>query len=274
MPDARADTELLLDAVRQAGEIACARIGTPLDIQEKGTLGPVTDVDIEIDEVLRRQLRQARPDYGWLSEETEDDKARLKTGRVFILDPIDGTRSFIAGEPGWAVSLAIIDHGRPVAAAVNLPAREELYSATLGEGAFRGGERIAASDRQEVDGATVLTARKQMLPEHWPGGPPPLDRHFRSSLAWRICLVASGRFDSMLTFRPAWEWDIAAGALIAAEAGAVVTDGSGDELHFNSPEAKQPGLVVAPQILHDNIMAYRLPNGSEAIDGPGPDDHE
>ena len=261
MPDARADTELLLDAVREAGEIARARIGTPLDVREKGALGPVTDVDIQIDEVLRRQLTRARPDYGWLSEETEDDKARLKAGRVFILDPIDGTRAFIAGEPGWAVSLAIIDQGRPVAAAVNLPARGEIYCATSGAGAFRDGERITVSRRENLDGATVLTARKQMEPENWPGGLPPLDRHFRPSLAWRMCLVAAGRFDTMLTFRPAWEWDIAAGALIAAEAGALVTDGKGGDLLFNSPEARQPGLIVAPRALHAGIMAHRLAPG-------------
>ena len=261
MPDLKADKELLLDAVRKAGEIAHARVGTELDIRDKGELGPVTDVDIEVDQVLRRELTGARPDYGWLSEETEDDEARLKAGRVFILDPIDGTRAFIAGDPGWAVSLAIVDHGKPIAAAINLPARGEIYSAVIGEGAFRNGERIRVSGRAAVEGATVLTASKQMKPENWPGGLPPLDRHFRSSLAWRMCLVACGRFDAMLTFRQAWEWDIAAGALIAAEAGARVTDGKGAALHFNSREAKQPGIVVAPGALHAGIMSYRLPSG-------------
>ncbi len=142
---------------------------------------------------------------------------------------------------------------------VNLPARGELYSATAGQGAFRNGRPIAASGEERVERATVLTARKQMLPEHWPGGPPPLQRHFRSSLAWRMCLVAEGRFDAMLTFRRAFEWDIAAGALIAAEAGARVTDGQGAELCFNTPGAMQAGVIAAPHALHRRILARRLP---------------
>lgn len=263
MPDAREDTSLLLDAARVAGEIACRRFRTPVTVREKVGLGPVTDVDIEIDLMLRDRLRAARPDYGWLSEECEDGPERLSDSHVFVVDPIDGTRAFIAGEQGWAVALAVVENGRPVAAVVHLPARGETYSATLGQGAFRNAKPIAASRRDEVAGATVLTARKQMLPEHWPGGTPPLERHFRSSLAWRMCLVAEGRFDSMLTFHRSWEWDIAAGALIAAEAGALVTDGTGGELHFNSPAAQQDGVVVAPLVLHRHIMAHRLPGRSK-----------
>jgi myo-inositol-1(or 4)-monophosphatase len=259
VPDAGEDTALLLDAAMAAGRIASRRFRTPVEVREKVGLGPVTDVDIEIDTMLRARLREARRDYGWLSEESEDGPARLSARRVFVVDPIDGTRSFIAGEPGWAVSLAVVEEGRPVAAAVHLPARGETYCATEAQGAFRDGKPIAASRQTRVEKATVLTARKQMLAEHWPGGPPPLERHFRSSLAWRMCLVAEGRFDSMLTFRRAWEWDIAAGALIVAEAGALVTDGRGAALRFNSPGAQQEGVVAAPRELHRRIMAHRLP---------------
>ncbi len=259
-PDARADTELLIQAARAAGEIAQRHFQTPLDVVQKaGDLGPVTQADLEIDRMLRARLGAQRPDYGWLSEESEDGAARLGAERVFVVDPIDGTRSFIAGESGFAVALAVVERGLPVAAVVHLPARGELYSATAGQGAFRDGRPIAVSRQAQVDRATVLTARKQMLPEHWPGGPPPLQRHFRSSLAWRMCLVAEGRFDAMLTFRRAFEWDIAAGALIASEAGARVTNGLGAELRFNTPDAMQEGVIVAPHALHGRIMAHRLP---------------
>lgn len=259
MPDARDDTALLLEAATAAGEIARRHFRTEVRVYDKGELGPVTDADLEVDAMLRERLGAARPGYGWLSEESEDSAARLSAGRVFIVDPIDGTRSFIAGEPGWAVALAVVEDGRPIAAAVHLPARGQTYCATAGQGAFRDGARIAASRAERVEAATVLTARKQMAPEHWPGGSPPMQRHFRSSLAWRMCLVAEGRFDSMLTFRRAFEWDIAAGALIAAEAGALVTDGAGGELRFNSPGAAQDGVIVAPHALHRRIMAHRFP---------------
>lgn len=258
MPEPGEDTALLLEAAWAAGQIACHHFGGALEVREKDGLGPVTNADLEIDAALRKRLGNARPDYGWLSEESEDDPARLSAMRIFVVDPIDGTRAFIAGAPDWAISLAVVEQGRPVAAAIHLPARGETYCATAGCGAFRDRQPIAVSGQDRIEGASVLTSRKQMQPEHWPGGVPALDRHFRSSLAWRMCLMAEGRFDSMLTFRPSWEWDIAAGALIAAEAGALVTDGRGDGLRFNSPAARQDGVVAAPPALHREIMAHRL----------------
>jgi len=113
----------------------------------------------------------------------------------------------------------------------------------------------------------VLAAKWQMRAANWPGGQPPLDRHFRPSLAWRLCLVAEGRFDTMLTLRDSFEWDIAAGTLIAAEAGARVTDGNGGPLAFNSPSGMQPGVIVAPPALHGQIMRYRAPGAGS---GPAP----
>lgn len=258
-PEARSDTALLIAAAEAAGEIARRYFRTALEVVEKaGDLGPVTAADLEIDAMLRRRLSAARPEYGWMSEESGDGGARLRAERVFIVDPIDGTRSFIAGEEGFAVALAVVARGRPVAAAVHLPARRETYCATAGGGAFRDGRPVAVSRADRLEVATVLTARKQMLPEHWPGGPPPMRRHFRSSLAWRMCLVAEGRFDAMLSFRPIFEWDIAAGALIAAEAGARVTGGQGAEFSFNSPAAIQDGVIAAPPALYRRIMAHRL----------------
>lgn len=227
--------------------------------QKPGDLGPVTQADLEINEMLEGTLRGARSGYGWLSEENEDNGERLDAERVFIVDPIDGTRSFIAGEAGFSVALAIADRGRVTAAAVYLPVRDEMYSAVIGQGAEMNGAVLTASDKQNVSAATVLTANKQMQPENWPGGPPPMTRHFRSSLAWRMCLVASARFDTMLTFRRAFEWDIAAGTLIAGEAGAHVTDGDGRAMRFNSPEAMQEGVVAAPIALHRQIMTHRIP---------------
>jgi myo-inositol-1(or 4)-monophosphatase len=266
LPDPRADTELLLAAAAAAGEIALRHFRTAIEVIDKpGDLGPVTAVDLEIDGMLRAMLAQARPDYGWLSEESDDGVDRLAATRVFVVDPIDGTRSFIAGESGFAVALAVVERGLPVAGVVHLPARGQTYSATVGQGAFRDAQPIAVSREHRVEKATVLTARKQMLAEHWPGGPPPMERHFRSSLAWRMCLVAEGRFDAMLTFRRAFEWDIAAGALIAAEAGGRVTDGLGGELRFNSPEAMQEGVIAAPAALHRRIMAHRLPGAAPEV---------
>ena len=259
MPDPASDTRLLVEAAEAAGVIAMRHFRSDVEQWDKDDgMGPVTAADLEIDAMLASRLRAARPGYGWLSEESTDGAARLSADRVFIVDPIDGTRSFIAGEPGFSVALAVVEHGRPIAAAVHLPARQETFAATLGQGAVKNGRPVAVSTRTAMDGATVLTSKWQMRDENWPHGVPPLRREFRSSLAWRMCLVAEARFDTMLSFRKSFEWDIAAGALIAAEAGAAVTDGAGLALAFNSAAALTDGVIAAPPALHRAIMAHRL----------------
>ena len=217
--------------------------------------GPVTEADLAVNAMLRETLRAARPNYGWLSEEDPDTTARLTTTHQFIIDPIDGTRAFMAGVETFAHSLAIAENGNPIAGVVYLPALDRLYTATTTSPALKDGEEICASTRTEIEGATLLTTPPNLTPNHWPGGVPAIKRSFRTSLAYRLCLVAEGRHDGMLTLRDAWEWDIAAGALIAARAGATVTDRHNQPLHFNTENAKRPGVLAAAPGLHAGLMA-------------------
>ncbi|MFT4151736.1 MAG: 3'(2'),5'-bisphosphate nucleotidase CysQ [Paracoccaceae bacterium] len=251
------DLALLTDAARAAGEIALRFWKQTPKVWEKGADGPVTEADIAVNEMLADTLRGARPDYGWLSEETPDDPARLSADRVFIVDPIDGTRAFIAGEETFAHSLAVAEGGRVTAAAVYLPALDRLYTACLTCPAMRDGAPIAPSTRDQIDGASVLLTQPALGAELWPGGVPQVRRAFRASLAYRMCLVAEGRHDAMVTFRPTWEWDAAAGSLICARAGAVVTDRDGVPLAFNRPVPQVPGLIVAGAGMHAGLMARR-----------------
>ena len=258
------DLALLLDAARTAGEIALAAFGNAAGIRDKeGGQGPVTDTDLEIDRFLRQRLLAARPEYGWLSEEHEDDSARLTRERVFIVDPIDGTRAFIRGDPGFAISLAVVEAGRATAGVIHLPARRTTYAARTGGGATRNGRPIRASNRHSPDGARVLGPRNILAAEHWKSPPPELVRHVRSSLAWRMAPVAEGAFDAMLTFRPAWEWDIAAGDIICREAGAQVTDRHGHAPTFNRPAPRVPGVIAAPPALHAALLERLHPEGFE-----------
>lgn len=226
----------------------------PAQWDKGGGAGPVSEADLEVDRLLRARLLAARPDYGWLSEETEDDPARLSAKRVFVIDPIDGTRAFLAGEDSFAHSLAVVENGTPIAAVIHLPARQTTYTATRGGGAARNGRPIAASQARGEHGARVLAARPQLDPSRWPGGVPPVERHFRNSLAWRMALVAEGRFDAMITLRDCWEWDIAAGALICAEAGAKVVDRHGRPLRFNTPAARTPGALAGSPAVIDDLL--------------------
>jgi myo-inositol-1(or 4)-monophosphatase len=253
------DLALLIDAARGAGAVAMRHFRADPQVWDKpGDAGPVSVADLEADAWLKRTLRAARPAYGWLSEETPDDAARLAHDRVFIVDPIDGTRAFIDGRAGWCVALAVVERGVPLAAAAWFPVRGQMYAARLGGGAVLNDAPVAHGGRAEPDGASVLAGKPQMRPQHWPGGAPDVALGFRPSLVHRVCLVADGGVDATLTFRHAWEWDVAAGALIAAEAGCVVTDGQGAPLRFNAPAPRTQGLIAAPPALHAALLARRL----------------
>jgi myo-inositol-1(or 4)-monophosphatase len=258
--DAEADLALLTDAAEGAAEIALRHFGTRLKQWEKaGGQGPVTAADMEVNAYLHERLGAARPSYGWLSEEGEAiaDHARLSAPATFVVDPIDGTRAFIAGQKGFAHALAVVVEGSPVAAVVHLPALGLTYRAIAGRGAWLNDEPLAVSRRCALTGARVLATRAMLDPRHWPGGLPPVERHFRPALAWRLALVGEGRFDAMLTLRDAWDWDIAAAALIAAEAGARVTDRHGAPLRFNTAAAHNPGVIAAPAALHADLLQAR-----------------
>ncbi len=248
------DLPLLIEAVTEAGEIARRFAGPDTAVWEKAdNAGPVTEADLAVNEALQAHLCGQRPDYGWLSEETEDRPDRLARDHVFIVDPIDGTRNFIEGGRTWAHVAAVARQGQVTAAAIYLPLRDKLYSAALGQGAQLNGRPIMASDRAALAGAALLAPKNNLAPRHWRAGVPDVTLSFRPSLAYRQSLVAEGRFDAMLTLRKTWEWDIAAGDLILRESGAVVSDRAGQPLRFNNPHPQVNGVVAANANLHNTI---------------------
>ena len=250
------DLALLTEAAREAGRIALRYWRNSPQVWDKGgEHGPVTEADLAVNDMLKAKLLAARPDYGWLSEETPDSADRLAVDTVFIVDPIDGTRAFIAGEETFAHSLAVVQRGKVTAGVVYLPAMDRICTASETSAPMRDGEMIRASGRDRLEGANILTTKANMVPEKWPGGVPEITRSFRASLAYRLCLAAEGRFDGMLTLRDAWEWDIAAGSLIAERAGAVVTDRLGKALRFNTPGAMAEGVLALPSGPHAEAMA-------------------
>jgi myo-inositol-1(or 4)-monophosphatase len=248
------DLALLTEAALAAGRIAMRFWRqAPKSWDKGGEHGPVSEADLAVNAALKDRLLTARPGYGWLSEETPDTADRLARERVFVLDPIDGTRAFLAGEDGFSISLAVVQAGCPVAGVVHLPAKGRTYAARADGPATRDGAPIACSTRTEVTGADVLTSRASLAPEHWPGGVPEVKRSFRTSLAYRLCLAAEGQHDAMLTLRDTWEWDIAAGVLIAERAGCRVTDRRGGPLQFNAAHPQVDGVVAANPVLHQAL---------------------
>lgn len=218
---------------------------------EKSPDNFVCEVDLDVDAMLRDRLSALLPDAGWLSEETADDLARLSCERVWVVDPIDGTRDYIRDRPGWAVSVALVEYGQPVIGVLAAPARGELWLAQAGRGATRNAVPIAAADRTTLPGARVPA---DDLPR--------VDRdltmvHKPNSIALRMAMVAAGEADLLATFRWGHDWDIAAATLIAREAGAKVTDALAKKLRFNTPRGESFGILATAPGIH-TAAAERL----------------
>ncbi len=258
------DLSLLIDAALEAGKIATRYSGPDAQRWDKPEgAGPVTEADLAVNAMLERDLHGARPNYGWLSEESEDSDDRLTRDQVFVIDPIDGTRSFAEGSRTWAHSLAVAENGEVTAAVIYLPMRDLLYAAAKGQGATLNGEPIFVSGQAHLPEAEILAAKPNLNPRHWQSGAvPDFRRVYRPSLAYRMALVAQGRFDGMLTLRPSWEWDIAAGDLILREAGGICTDRFGQPLQFNNSDPRLNGVVAAGTEIHEHLHALLDPNGA------------
>lgn len=248
------DVALLADAARAAGTIALQFWQNAPETWDKHDASPVTEADLAVNDMLQDRLCQARPSYGWLSEETTDTDARFDCEHIFIIDPIDGTRAFIAGEKHFSHSLAVARNGQVTAAAIYLPALDQLYTASADGPALCNGQPIHSSAKGLADNANILTPKVSLAADHWNGQPPQFQRSFRASIAYRLCLVADGSFDGILSFRDCWEWDIAAGALIAERAGAMVTDRLNQPLRFNSAKARSSGIFGAAPMLHSDLI--------------------
>jgi myo-inositol-1(or 4)-monophosphatase len=258
-PSASDDLALLSEAARAAGRLALDRRARGLKVERKPGGSPVTDGDLAVDAMLSRALLAARPDYGWLSEETPDDQARLGARRVFIVDPVDGTTAYVKGKPWFAISLAVVEAGRPTAGVVFAPALDELYAAAIGAGASCNGEPIAVSEAGRLEGCAMLAPSNTFEDARWDSPWPAMRVGQRNALAYRMALVAAGRFDAALSMGWKHDWDIAAGDLIAREAGAQVSDQNGRPLVFNTVQARNAGLVCAAPALAPLILERTTP---------------
>lgn len=254
-----ADLALIIEAAKEGGALALARQTRDLDIQKKPDGSPVTSADLAVDALLTERLRGARPDYGWMSEETADNVERLSARRTFLVDPIDGTRAYMRGKPYFVVSIAVVEAGRPTAGVIYAPALNALFTATLNGGAELNGAAIRASAATALENAAMLGDEKMFAHPAWTIPWPSMRVEAKNAIAYRMALVASGAFDAAVALSSKHDWDLAAGALIAAEAGAVVCDHTGAPLRFNSPKASNPSLVCCAPALAPLILQRTRP---------------
>ncbi|WP_336987564.1 3'(2'),5'-bisphosphate nucleotidase CysQ [Altererythrobacter aquiaggeris] len=247
------DTMRLEQIVREAGHMALGAWpgdGHVLESWEKNPGDPVSAADVAVDNFLRRELGSLLPSAGWLSEETADNDRRLAKGLCWVVDPIDGTRDFIRGRKGWAVSVALVSGGRPLMGTLVAPARGEVWSAVAGKGAWRNGQRLSASKCTRFKGARVpadsLMKEDQILTM--------VEKP--NSIALRIAMVGANEADLVATLRWGWEWDVAAACLIAREAGAAVSDAFGGRLNYNKRDPREFGLLVCSPAIHGDAVAH------------------
>lgn len=246
MQSAASDLSLITEAARDAGTLVRELLAAPLDVQSKGDAGPVTNVDFAVNDLLGERLRGARPDYGWLSEETPDaPENRIGKTRVFVLDPIDGTAAMIAKSPQFTISIGIVENGRAQAGAIYNPMTDELFAGAIGEGATLNGRPTQASERIKLAGTRMVAAAFRFSSKRWPQPWPKMENIERQSIAYRMALVAADMADATLLFGPKHEWDIAGGAAIVEAAGGRVSDPWGGALSFNNPEPQTVSGVIA-----------------------------
>ena len=258
------DAELIKQAAIVAAEISMRYFQTNPEVWYKSGNSPVSEADQRVDTFLRETFEKFRPGYGWLSEETDDDPARLDKQRVAVVDPIDGTRGFIDGRPEWCISIAIVEAGRPVEAVLFCPALERLFQATEGGGATENGAAISTGQMRLLPKLTGSKKLIQTIRENMSDTFEVTD--FVPSLAYRIALVATGELDGAFARPGASEWDLAAADLILTEAGGKITNIAGETLAYNRQMlVHQPwwqGLVSAMPI------SWNLPKLLEFYNSP------
>jgi len=257
----QAELSVALAAAREAGQAIRRYYRNAYEVEDKSPDNPITDADREADRILRERITAAFPQDGWLSEETRDDPARLAKERVWIVDPLDGTKDFIGGIPEFALSIALWVEGEIALGVTHNPATGELFYALRGGGAWQVADgskerrRLQVTSRGRLEGCRVLASRSEYGRGEFEGFLVPLEIVPTGSIAYKLALVAAGRADATWSQGPKSEWDIAAGVLLVTEAGGRVTDLEGAPHRFNQPRPAANGIVATNGHLHEAVMA-------------------
>ncbi len=259
-PDLATLHTLMTQATREAGEAIMhyyrpgESIASSVHLRDKCHNNPLTQADLEADTLLRHRLLDATPHFGWLSEETVDHPDRLSKQWTWVVDPIDGTKEFITGLPQFAISVALVNNGKPVAACIYNQATQELYTAIQGDGDRLNDQPIQTSSRQQLMGASCLASRSETQRGEWQPFLNEWQIQTMGSIAYKLALVASGHYDMTFTLTPKNEWDFCAGTLLIQEAGGQVSHKNGEPFCFNQIKPGIRALLATNGSLHAQLL--------------------
>jgi myo-inositol-1(or 4)-monophosphatase len=248
------ERDVAVQAARDAGAIVRRYYESGVEVREKSPDSPVTKADLEANAAIRRLISASFPEDGWLSEETADSTERLGRRRVWVVDPLDGTKEFIAHIPEFCVCIALTEAGRPVVAVEYNPAADRLYVAVRGEGTTVNGARARVSATARVPEAVVLASRSEDKRGEWDAFKPRCRVKLTGSVAFKLAELSTGAGDATFTLTPKNEWDICAGTLLVEEAGGRATDLHGKPLVFNQPSPLRPGMIASNGVLHAGLL--------------------
>ena len=244
----------LVESIRNAGARAHELVRSGFEVQTKPDRSPVTTVDHEVNRILHEMQRREFPQDGWLSEESPDDPARLTNTRVWIVDPIDGTKALVNRRPEFCISAALIERGVPVVAAILNPSTDELFTAVRGGGLLLNGTRVTHSPTHEFDPLIMVNAW-EFRSDRWSTLAETARCRPMYSIANALALVAAGRVEAVLTIEPENEWDLAAGVLLIEESGGTISDAAGKPFVFNQPTPRLHGVIAVTATADKNLRA-------------------
>lgn len=250
---ARRELEVAIEAAHAAGAVIREIYETPFTVRHKSHDNPVTEADLQANERIQRLIGKAFPGDGWLSEETRDDASRLQRSRVWIVDPLDGTKEFVKHIPEFCVCIALVEDGEPIVGVSYDPVRDEVFAAERGGGLTVNGVPTRVSDQANLSRARVLASRSEDKRGEWEPYKPHMQVELTGSVAFKLALVAAGRADATFSLTPKNEWDICSGTILITEAGGRMTDREGAPFRFNQSDTRCSGLIASNGHLHQAI---------------------
>ena len=251
---ASSEHNLVKESILEAGKLALKWFKKDPEQWKKDDGSLVSKADIEINDLLNKLLKNKNPEFGWLSEENEDDRSRLNKKITFVVDPLDGTKAFLEGKKEFSISVAIVKNGLPISGIVFSPSTGEMFEAEKNKGSWKNNKKVIISNYNRLEKCKMIAFKPMFSHPAWKEPWPKMDVENRNSIAYRMALVASGQYDAMMALNSKNDWDIAAGDLLISESGGVVTLHTNKKIIYNTENIKKPSVIGTNKSIHDKII--------------------